>query len=321
MNRSTPALAIVVPCFNEEEALSSTILSTRHTLDTLISNGHVSKDSYILFVDDGSNDHTWDIIEKAHNDDPSISGLRLSRNYGHQNALMAGMLHARNNSDCCISIDADLQQDISKLEDFLLHYKSGSDIVFGIRHDRKSDGFFKKWTALGFYGLMTKLGTPLIRNHADYRLTSREALDALAQYGERNIFLRGIFADMGLKTSNVYFETKERTQGESKYTIRKMILFALHGITSFSIAPLRFITFLGIIIFTLSTIMGFYIMARSLIIGDTVPGWASTTLPIYFLGGLQTLCIGILGEYIGNIYMETKSRPRYLIQKVLEKKS
>ena len=220
--------------------------------------------------------------------------------------------------DCAISIDADLQQDEKAIPEFIKKFKSGADIVFGIREDRESDNFLKKITALVFYKIMERLGTPLIRNHADYRLTSRKSLEILRSYNESTVFLRGIFADMGLPRDFVTFSVKKRSLGVSKYTLKKMIAFAVHGISSFSVAPLRVISLMGFIIFSLSALMGFYILFRSLFIGDTVPGWASTTLPIYFLGGLQMLCLGVVGEYIGNIYMEAKSRPKYIISERLD---
>jgi len=316
MSRSCPKLSLVVPCFNEEQMIAETIVRLKRVLSGLIDKGEIQGDSAIYFIDDGSTDRTWEIISESGGG--LVKGVRLSRNYGHQLALLAGLNHVSGNTDCAISIDADLQQDEAAIPLFIDKYKSGADIVFGVREDRKTDGIFKKWTALLFYKLMEYMGTPLIRNHADYRLTSDVALHVLGEYSEANVFLRGVFADMGLQRDYVTFSVKEREAGESKYTFRKMVSFALHGISSFSVAPLRIISLLGIVIFGASALMGLYILMRNLLVGDTVPGWASTTLPIYFIGGLQMLSIGVIGEYVGNIYTQTKARPRYIVRGILD---
>lgn len=318
MSRSCPITAIVVPCFNEQEGLPRTLSVLTRLIAVLVEKGEIDPASFVFFVDDGSRDGTWRILEDANKESSGVKAIRLSRNFGHQQALLAGLLSVRGQVDCAISIDADLQQDVDMIPEFIAKYREGAEIVFGVREDRASDSWVKKWTALGFYRLMEALGTPLIKNHADYRLTSNIALDTLHEYRENNVFLRGIFADMGLPRDFVRFFVKEREAGRSKYTIGRMIVFALHGVSSFSVAPLRIISFLGFIIFSFSAVMGLYILYRNIVIGDTIPGWASTALPIYFLGGLQTLCIGILGEYIGNIYGEVKSRPKYIINQRLE---
>ena len=310
MNNENTVLSIVVPCYNEAETLPQTIEKLLAVLADLTASSIVSDSSFIYFIDDGSQDNTWEIVKSYHEKNERIKGVRLSKNFGHQQALLAGLHAVSEQVDCAISIDADLQQDEKAIPEFIKKFKSGADIVFGIREDRESDNFLKK--------IMERLGTPLIRNHADYRLTSRKSLEILRSYNESTVFLRGIFADMGLPRDFVTFSVKKRSLGVSKYTLKKMIAFAVHGISSFSVAPLRVISLMGFIIFSLSALMGFYILFRSLFIGDTVPGWASTTLPIYFLGGLQMLCLGVVGEYIGNIYMEAKSRPKYIISERLD---
>lgn len=314
MNRTCPILSIVVPCFNEAETLPDTIHKLCAVIGNLVENGSIDSSSFIYFIDDGSNDATWNLLIDAHKTLPNVKALRLSRNFGHQSALLAGLLDVKDKVDCAISIDADLQQDEAAIPEFIEKYVAGAEIVFGIRKDRSTDSYLKKWSALIFYRLMEYFGTPLIANHADYRLTSKEALNALSQYRENSIFLRGIFPDMGLDSDYVYFDVKDRAHGASKYNVKKMLAFAIHGIASFSVVPLRLITVLGFFIFSISALMGTYILFRGIIIGDTIPGWVSTTLPIYFLGGLQMLSIGVLGEYIGNIYAETKSRPKYVVK-------
>ena len=318
MNIENPILSIVVPCYNEADGIALTIEKLQAVLAELTGSAIVDENSFIFLVDDGSQDNTWELIKAYHENNEKVRGIRLSRNFGHQQALLAGLHAVSEHVDCAISIDADLQQDEKVIPEFINKFKNGADIVFGIREDRDTDSLLKKMTALAFYKIMERLGTPLVRNHADYRLTSKKSLEVLKRYGESTVFLRGIFADMGLPSDLVMFSVKERTAGVSKYTLKKMIAFAVHGISSFSVAPLRIISFMGFIIFSLSALMGFYILFRSLIIGDTVPGWASTTLPIYFLGGLQMLCLGVAGEYIGNIYIEAKSRPKYIISERLD---
>lgn len=313
-NRSPqpPIVCLVVPCFNEEEVIAITANRLTEVLRNLIKDNHISKGSFVYFVDDGSHDRTWAIIEQLHTKDNLIKGLKLARNFGHQNALLAGLLSIKERCDCAISIDADLQQDENAIPLFLDKFKSGAEIVFGIRHDRKSDGLFKKLTALFFYKLMSSMGVRIIKNHADYRLVGKKALYALAEHDEFNLFLRGIFTEMGFKTDQVMFEVKERFAGKTKYSLRKMLSLALNGITSFSIVPLRLVTLTGVLIFILSIIMSGYVVYQATFNQSAVPGWASTVLPIYFIGGIQLLGIGLLGEYIGKIYKEVKARPRFI---------
>ncbi|MGJ0359260.1 glycosyltransferase family 2 protein [Aliarcobacter cryaerophilus] len=314
MNHQT-ILGIVVPCYNEEAVLSETILRLNKVLEDLVQKDKISINSFMIFVDDGSKDNTWNLIENVSKNNKFVKGLKLSKNQGHQNALLAGMQFVVDKCDCLISLDADLQQDENSIEEFLYKYISGSDVVLGIRNDRQSDGFFKKTTALGFYKLIEIMGVHVIKNHADYRLLSNRANKSLMEFKEVNLFLRGLVPLLGYKTDYVYFDVKDRFAGESKYTLSKMLSFALDGITSFSVTPLRMISIVGFIVFTLSFTMSAYIIFVSLFTNKIVPGWASTVLPIYFLGGIQILSIGIVGEYIGKIYKETKKRPRFFIEK------
>jgi glycosyltransferase involved in cell wall biosynthesis len=317
MNIVNVILGIVVPCYNEENVLPSTTESLIKILIELIENGDISKDSFILFVDDGSTDETWRIIEKYHKIDIHMKGIKLAANVGHQKALLAGLMEAKNKTDCIISIDADLQDDTSIIVDMVNQYKMGNEIVYGVRHSRRYDGFLKKSTALLFYKLLIFMGVKIVYNHADYRLVGRRALDELSNYRERNLFLRGIFPSMGYQTSHVLYNRLPRLAGETKYSFKKMLSLAWDGITSFSTVPLKIISVMGLILFLFCTLMAILIFGAK-IFGHTVPGWASTTLPLYFLGGIQLLAIGIVGEYLGKIYIEVKSRPNYIIDKVLE---
>lgn len=287
----------------------------KNKLLSLKEDGIVNKDSFIVFIDDGSNDNTQNILEQSIEE--YILALILASNRGHQNALLAGIEFVANKCDCSISIDCDLEQDINKIEEFINHFNNGSHIVFGVRINRKSDGFFKKYSALSFYKIMKLFGVKIITNHADYRLLSKKAMLYLKEYNEVNLFLRGIILEIGLKHSIVYFNTKRREFGKSKYNLYKMLSLALNGITSFSIIPLRIITFLGFIICIISGIFGIYAICVS-ILGFALPGWTSTIVPIYLLSGVQMLSLGIIGEYIGKIYKETKQRPRYFIDKILK---
>jgi polyisoprenyl-phosphate glycosyltransferase len=309
---SAPLLAIVAPCYNEQESIPSAIETLSSLLHEMILSGLVSDESFIYFVDDGSSDKTWSLLRDAYNTEKIVRALRLSRNFGHQYALLAGLMMVKDRCDAAVSIDADMQQDPLAIPKFVAKYREGAEIVFGVRHDRKSDNLFKKTTAQIFYYLMRLGGVPVISNHADYRLLSKKALIALSQYGESNLFLRAICTQLGLPTAAIYFEVKERLYGRSKYSLRKMFRLAIHGITSFSIVPLRLVAILGFLIFSLSILMGGYVICHALVIGDTVPGWASTTLPIYFIGGVQLLCLGIVGEYVGQVLSEVKRRPRYI---------
>ena len=308
---SAPRLAIVVPCYDEAPTLEESAGRLCDLLERLVRDGSVHADSFVYFVDDGSRDATWAAISRLHQTDSRVRGLKLSRNFGHQEAQLAGLMSVRKRVDCAVTIDADLQQDLEAIPQFLRAFSGGAEIVFGVRKDRRSDGALKKLTALGFYALMKGMGVGTIPNHADYRLVGRKALEALSHYRESNLFLRGIFADLGFQTERVHFDVTERTRGSSKYTARRMISLALSGIASFSVVPLRLVALSGLVIWLLSLTMVAYIVLIFLS-GEAVPGWASTVVPIYFLGGLQLLALGIVGEYVGRLYKEAKGRPRYL---------
>jgi len=309
-----PILATVVPCYNEEEVIEKTYTKLVSYYKGLIQNGIIDAKSFILFVDDGSIDTTWSLIKQFSQESKYIKGLKLSRNQGHQIALLAGMQAVHGKCDCMISIDADLQQDYRAIEKMLYEYKNGKEIVLGIRNDRESDTFFKKFTAEGYYKLMHLMGVNIEFNHADYRLLSHKALSYFLQFTERNLFIRGIVKLIGLPTAKVYFDVKEREAGESKYTLQKMLSFAWDGITSFSIVPLKLITVVGFLIFIFSIIAGIDALYTVFFTNDAIPGWASTVLPMYFVGGIELLAIGIIGEYIGKIYTEIKHRPHYFIE-------
>ena len=308
-------LGIVVPCFNEEEVLPETAQRLTALLKGLIAEQRVTASSRVFFVDDGSNDSTWTLIEQLANNNPLIAGIKLSRNRGHQNALMAGLFTAE--GDVLISVDADLQDDIGIIPNMLSEHNRGIDLVYGVRKNRSSDSWFKRATAQGFYRLMNALGAESVYNHADFRLMSRRAIEALKQFREVNLFLRGMVPLVGFKSAIVYYERTERFAGVSKYPLRKMLSLALDAVTSFSVVPLRLITLTGFIVFALSSIMVVYTLWVRLFTNQAIPGWTSTTLPIYFLGGIQILCLGVIGEYIGKVYQEVKNRPRYIIEKVI----
>jgi len=294
-------LYLIIPCYNEEEVLPITIKEVNKKIKYLIKKNIINKDSKILFVDDGSKDKTWNIIKETNKKNNLFKGIKLSKNKGHQNALLAGLSYSLEKADIVISMDADLQDDINAIDKMIQEYKKGTEIVYGVRSSRKKDSFFKRTTAQSFYKLMNKLGTNLIYNHADYRLLSNKALGYLLEYNEVNLFLRGIIPEIGLKTSIVYYERKERVKGITKYPLKKMLSFALEGITSFSIKPLKLITTLGLII----SFISFIIMIYSLIVkilGQTVPGWTFTIISIWLIGGIQMLFLGIIGEYIGKIF-------------------
>ncbi len=307
-------LALIIPCFNEQEVLDETIRQLEIVLRQLIENKKISNESYMKFIDDGSKDNTWQIIKSCSKNSHLIKGLKLSKNEGHQNALLAGMESVKDKCDCLISLDADLQDDLSAITEMIDRYDEGYEIVLGVRNDRSSDSFFKKFTAESYYKVMHLMGVDLEFNHADYRLMSEKALNFFLQFEERNLFIRGMIKLVGLKSTSVYYERNERFAGESKYPLKKMLSFAWNGITSFSVLPLKFITILGFLIFFASMLMGTYIFYIAVLTDKAVPGWASTVLPIYFIGGIQLLSIGILGEYIGNIYTESKRRPHYFIE-------
>lgn len=306
-------LAIVVPCYNEEEALAQTAGELTFFLNNLIKQKEIDTASRIIFVDDGSRDQTWSLIKSLHTANPLAEGLKLSRNQGHQNALMAGLMYAKDHFGAAISIDADLQDDTEAIKGFLQEYKKGSDIVYGVRDSRKSDSLFKRKTAQFFYKAMAALGVDIIYNHADYRFMSGRALEALAEFKEAGLFLRGIVPLLGFKSSKVYYNRKARTAGKTKYPLAKMLAFALDGIVSFSIKPLRFIAILGLVILLLAAAIALYTLIRRSS-GQTIVGWTSLILSIWFLGGLNLFALGIAGEYIGRIYTETKKRPKYFIE-------
>jgi glycosyltransferase involved in cell wall biosynthesis len=305
-------LYIVIPCYNEEAVLPETAKRLLEKVNILINEEVISGGSKILFVNDGSRDKTWGMIQSLHNENNVFSGINLSRNRGHQNALIAGLMTAKGVADFTISLDADLQDDVEVIDKFIEQYYDGSDIVYGVRSSRQTDSFFKRTTALMFYKLMSKLDVDVIYNHADYRLMSKRALEGLSQFKEVNLFLRGIVPLIGYKYSIVEYERHERFAGESKYPLKKMITFALDGITSFSIKPIRMIAGLGFFIFFISIIALIYSLIVNFI-GKTITGWTSLTISIWMLGGLQILSLGVIGEYIGKIYKETKQRPKFII--------
>lgn len=312
-----PIIAIISPCFNEDLVLNETTIQLNSIVEELISRNIISEKSFIAFVDDGSKDLTWNIIEENSKKHSHIKGLKLAKNVGHQNALLAGLLTYKDEVDAIISIDADLQDDVSVIEEMINKFNNGSDVVYGVRKERKKDSFFKRNSAQFFYFLMQKMKVNVIYNHADYRLCSKRILNALDEYGEVNLFIRGIIPSIGFNQDKVYYNRLERLAGKSKFSLFKMISFAWNGITSFSNYPLRLVTIMGFAIFCLCLIMSVYALF-GLYTGNYVPGWLSTVLPMYFLGGVQLFCFGIIGEYIGKIYSEVKKRPRYFIDKKTE---
>lgn len=308
-----PMLTIVVPCYNEEEVLPKTIDKLRGLRKKLIDERLISSESALLFVDDGSGDATWDIIYKASLRYPEVKGLKLARNAGHQNALLAGLFAAKTRSDCIVSIDADLQDDIVVIRDFVEKFHEGYEIVYGVRNKRDADTFFKRHTAQWFYKLMKAMGVDLVYNHADYRLLSRRAVEELERFEEVNLFLRGIVPLLGFRSTIVHYDRKERLAGTTKYPLKKMIAFALDGITSFSVTPIRLISFVGFAFFFISLLFGGYFLLLKFT-GHTQTGWTSLIISIWLLGGLQLIALGLIGEYIGKIYKETKRRPRYIVE-------
>lgn len=309
-------LYIVVPCYNEEEVLPETSRRLKDKLVSLMAGGKVSEKSRILFVNDGSKDRTWELISELHKNDPIFSGIDLTRNRGHQNALLAGLMTAKEYCDMAISMDADLQDDVDAVDRMVEEYYAGCDIVYGVRSSRKKDSFFKRFTAESFYRLMNFLGAETVFNHADYRLMSKRALLGLAEFREVNLFLRGIVPMIGYRTGTVEYERGERFAGESKYPLKKMLSFAMEGITSLSTKPIRYITLLGFLIFLVSIIMLITFIVKWAL-KMTVVGWASVICSVWAIGGLILLSLGVIGEYIGKIYLETKARPRFLIREVL----
>lgn len=308
--------AIVVPCYNEEEVFEDSNAKLLVVLKDLIDKKKISKDSYILYVDDGSKDKTWAKIKKAYDESEYVYGLKLAANKGHQNALYAGLMYAKENADISISIDADLQDDTNVMEEMIDHYHDGSDIVYGVRNDRSSDSFFKRFTAQSFYKLMNILGAKSVYNHADFRLMSKRTMEELSLYKETHLFLRGIMPELGFKTSMVYYSRKERLMGESKYPLKKMLSFAFNGITSFSVKPLTLILYIGFVSILVSLIAIIYAIIRHFS-GETIIGWTSLFASIWFIGGVQLVSVGIIGQYVGKNFIESKHRPRYYIEEYI----
>lgn len=313
-------LYIVVPCYKEQEVLPETARRLKEKMSCLMAAGKISPESRVMFVNDGSTDQTWPIICKLHQEDPLFSGVNLSRNRGHQNALLAGLMTAKDRADMVISMDADLQDDINAVDAMVDKFYEGCDIVYGVRSSREKDTFFKKFTAESFYHVMSFLGADTMFNHADYRLMSKRALEGLAQFREVNLFLRGIVPMIGYQTGVVEYERGERFAGESKYPLKKMLAFAAEGITSLSTKPLQCITALGFLIFAVSILMLIYFIVQWFV-GNTVAGWASVICSVWAIGGLILLSLGVIGEYIGKIYLETKDRPRFIIREILDDKN
>lgn len=317
--KKEPILYVVVPCYNEEEVLEETTKQLKVKMESLINKKEISAKSKVMYVNDGSKDKTWEIIKKINKKEKLFTGVTLSRNRGHQNALLGGLMTAKNYADIVISMDADLQDDINAMDEMIKKYKEGNEIVYGVRSARKKDTFFKRVTAEGFYKFMKFLGVDCVYNHADYRLTSKVVLDEFANFKEVNLFLRGMFPLVGYKSDVVYYERNERFAGESKYPLKKMLNFAWDGITSFSVKPLRFICIIGFVILFVSIAIMLYSLIMKLI-GQTIAGWTFLSISIWFIGGLQMISIGIIGEYVGKMYSETKARPRFIISENLEEK-
>lgn len=310
-------LCLVIPCYNEEAVLPETSKRLKEKYESLMEKGIISENSRIMFVDDGSKDKTWSLISQLHEENNIFWGVKLSRNRGHQNALLAGLHAALDKADAVISMDADLQDDINAIDGFIEKYNEGAEVVYGVRSSRKKDTFFKKNTALAFYKMMSKLGADMVYNHADYRLLSNRALHGLFEFKEVNLFLRGIVPMVGYKSDKVYYERAERFAGESKYPLKKMLAFAFEGVTSLSVKPIRMIISLGILMLALSVAMLIYFVVRHFM-GGTVEGWTSLIVSIWAIGALQLISIGVIGEYVGKVYLETKERPRFIIETFLE---
>ncbi len=316
--KDAKTLYVVIPCYKEQEVLPETAKRLKAKMSDLVERGLIAPNSRVMFVNDGSKDRTWPIIEELHREDAVFSGVNLSRNRGHQNALLAGLMTAMSFADVIISMDADLQDDINAMDAMLEQYHNGYDVVYGVRSSRKSDTFFKRFTAEGFYKLMKGLGVDIVFNHADYRLMSRRAVEGLAQFKEVNLFLRGIVPQVGYPWTTVEYVRAERFAGESKYPLKKMLAFAFDGITSFSMKPMRLILVLGAVVFIVSLLMLLWALAAHLM-GSSVSGWTSLMGSIWLIGGIQLLSLGVIGEYIGKIYSESKARPRFIIDTVLNK--
>ena len=309
-------LYIVIPCFNEEEVLTETTKRLTEKMRKMMESGKIADSSRILYVDDGSTDSTWHLIDRLYMDNGLVTGIKLSRNKGHQNALLAGLFEAADHADMIVSMDSDLQDDIDVLDGFVDEYYNGSEIVYGVRKSRKKDSWFKRTTAVAFYKLMRAMGVEIVYNHADYRLMSKRAVDELKNYKEVNLFLRGIIPLIGFETSTVEYDRGERFAGKSKYPLKKMIYFAIDGITSTSVRPIRMITMFGLLCILFSIVYGIYVLIGHAS-GWTVQGWTTSVLLTCFFGGAQIMCTGIVGEYVGKIYLETKARPRFIIEEKL----
>ncbi len=313
-----PTLAVVIPCFNEELCIKSTIEKLDVLFDKLINSGKIKSDSYFYLVDDGSSDSTWDIIEELHNINSRVKAVKFIRNFGNQKAILAGLEGVRDiGCDCAVSIDADLQQDENAIENFIDEYMNGADIVSGIRNDRKTDSFFKKTTALLFYKTMNILGAKIPPNHSDYRLVSKRALDIMELYHEKYLFLRGFFNEVGLKTSYVHFDVKPRLAGESKFNFMSLMTLALNGITSYSVVPLRFVAVLGFFMALFGFLVGVETVIEKIFWHNSPNGWATTIILLCIFGGIQLFCLGLIGEYVGQVFREVKARPRYIKDKEL----
>lgn len=308
-----PTVYFVIPCYNEEAVLPETVKRLSIKLNSMLETGRADRNSRMLLVDDGSKDKTWEMISRYSDENEWVSGIKLAHNRGHQNALLAGLMTAKDCCDCAISLDADLQDDIEVLDQFVDQFTDGCDVVYGVRNKRDTDTFFKRATAQGFYKFMKVLGVDLVYDHADYRLMSRRALDALSEYRETNLFLRGIVPLIGYRSDYVYYDRHERFAGESKYPLKKMIAFAIDGITSFSVRPLKIISNLGILV-SFFSIIGLLYALISHFTGNTVSGWTAIVCSIWLLGGIQLLCLGVVGGYVGKLYSEVKARPRYRIE-------
>ncbi len=306
-----PILYIVIPCYNEEEVLPLTSGLFLEKVNQLVAAGRISDSSRVLFVNDGSKDRTWELIQKLSEEDEHYEGLSLSRNRGHQNALLGGLMCAKDYADITISIDADGQDDINAMDEMVAEYEAGCDVVYGVRSKRDTDTFFKRFTAEGFYHLMNGLGAKVVFNHADYRLMSKRALEALAEFREVNLFLRGMVPLVGFRSSSVYYARHERLAGESHYPLKKMLALAFDGITSLSVKPIRLITWLGFL-FSIFSFIAILVILIQYLLGMTIQGWTSTLIALFFMGGVQLLCLGVIGEYVGKIYNESKRRPRFI---------
>ncbi|MFK7697734.1 glycosyltransferase family 2 protein [Paenibacillus sp. HJGM_3] len=315
-HKKLPVVSIVVPCYNEEEVLPETVIRLTAILERVIAERLAAPSSFVLFVDDGSRDRTWELIESYHRTHPHISGLKLARNAGHQSALLAGLQSVTTRSDCAISIDADLQDDPNVIREFLVKFQEGYEVIYGVRDSRETDTFFKRFTAQAFYKMMKSMGVKITYNHADYRLMSRRALEQLHRFKEVNVFLRGIVPMVGFRSTNVYYDRHERFAGESKYPLKKMLAFAWDGITSLSVTPIRLVTSAGFLLFLVSVIAGLYAIVQKLI-GNTIAGWTSLMVSVWFIGGVQLISLGLIGEYIGKIYKEVKHRPLFIVEKEL----